>query len=110
MDITKQHQEQQEATRLHNKIFSFIDDFQIGTMLNRSGIRKLRGASPLTLFTAIFMLPFEGHNFFRGIVKNEELPFEKNAAYELLKNPRHNWPHLLTCAVSVGGRFCGENT
>ena len=106
MDITKQYHEQQEATRLHNKIFSFINDFQIGTMLNRSGIRKLRGASPLTLFTAIFMLPFEGHNFFRGIVKNEELPFKKNAAYELLKNPRHNWrKFLLLLAVKVANFF-----
>jgi len=58
MDITKQHQEHQEATRLHNRIFSFINDFRIGTALNKSGIRKQRGASPLTLFTAIFMLPF----------------------------------------------------
>ncbi|MEJ2690876.1 MAG: transposase [Deltaproteobacteria bacterium] len=106
MDITKQHLEQQEATRLRNKIFSFIDDFRIGTILNRSGIRKLRGSPPLTLFSAIFMLPFEGNNFFRGIVKNEGLPFKKNAAYELLNNPRHNWrKFLLSLAVKVASFF-----
>ncbi len=65
MDITKEYRKQQEAKRLHNRIFSFIDDFKIGTMMNKSGIRKLWGASPLALFTAIFMLPFEGKTFSR---------------------------------------------
>ena len=74
MDITKQHQEQQEAKRLQSKIFSFIGDFQIGTLLNKSGVRKMRGTSPLMLFSVIFMLPFEGNNFFRGIVTNAGLP------------------------------------
>ncbi|MBU4394254.1 MAG: hypothetical protein L6271_11130 [Desulfobacteraceae bacterium] len=90
MDITKQHQEQQEAKRQQGKISSFIRNFQVGTLLNKSGIRKLRGISPLTLFSAIFMLPFEGDNFYRGIVTNADLPFKKNTAYDLLKNPRHN--------------------
>ena len=62
MDITKQYQEQQEANRLHNRISSFMSDFNMGTLLNKSGIRKLWGASPLALFSAIFMLPFEGNN------------------------------------------------
>ena len=106
MDITKQYQEQQEATRLHNRISSFIGDFNIGTLLNRSGIRKLWGASPLELFTAIFMLPFEGNNFFRGIVNNTGLQFSKDAAYDLLKNPRHNWRKLLMAlAVKVSSFF-----
>ncbi len=66
MNITKEYRKQQEAKRLHNRISSFIDDFKIGTMMNQSGIRKLWGASPpLALFTAIFMLPFEGKTFFR---------------------------------------------
>ena len=102
MDITRQHQEQQEAKQLQSRISSFIENFKIGTLLNKSGIRKLRGASPLTLFSVIFMLPFEGNNFFRGIVTNTGLPFKKNAAYELLKNPRHNWRKLLLAlAVQV---------
>jgi hypothetical protein len=102
MDITKQHQEQQVAKRLQSRIFSFIGDFQLGTLLNKSGVRKLRGVSPLQLFSAIFMLPFEGNNFYRGIVTNAGLPFRKNAAYELLKNPRYNWrKFLLTLSVQV---------
>jgi hypothetical protein len=106
MDITRQHQERQEAKRLQGRISSFFGDYQIGTLLNKSGIRKLRGVSPLTLFSVIFMLPFEGNNFYRGIVTNGDLPFKKNAAYELLKNPRHNWrKFMLAVVVQVANYF-----
>lgn len=106
MDLTKQYQEQQEANELQSRISSFIDKHRLGTLLNNCGIRKLRGVSPLMLYTVIFLLPFEGNNFFRGIVTNSSLPFKKNAAYELLKNPRHNWrKFLLTLAVQVAGFF-----
>jgi hypothetical protein len=60
---------------LQSKITNFIKDCQLGTLLNRSGIRKARGTSPLQLFTAIFMLPFEDNNFYRGIVTNKKLSF-----------------------------------
>ena len=106
MDITKQHQDQQEAKQLQSRISSFFTDFRIGTLLNKSGIRKLRGVSPMTLFSVIFMLPFTGNNFYRGIVTNSSLSFRKNAAYELLKNPRHNWrKFLLTLAYQVSSYF-----
>lgn len=106
MDITRKHQERQEAKRLQGRISSFFGDYQIGTLLNKSGIRKLRGVSPLTLFSVIFMLPFEGNNFYRGIVTNGDLPFKKNAAYELLKNPRHNWrKFMLAVVVQVANYF-----
>lgn len=106
MNITRQHQERQEAKRLQGRFSSFFGDYQIGTLLNKSGIRKLRGVSPLTLFSVIFMLPFEGNNFYRGIVTNGDLPFKKNAAYELLKNPRHNWrKFMLAVVVQVANYF-----
>lgn len=106
MDFTKQHQEEQEAKQLHSRITLFISDCKIGTLLNKCGIRKLRGVSPLTIFTAIFTLPFEGNNFFRGIVTNDSLPFKKNTAYELLNNPRYNWrKFLLVLAVNVASFF-----
>ena len=106
MDSTKQHQEQQQAKHLQGRISSFISDFQIGTLLNKSGIRKLKGVSPLAIFSVIFMLPFEGNNFYRGIVTNTGLPFRKTAAYELLKNPRYNWrTFLLSLATQVANFF-----
>ncbi|HHD92183.1 MAG TPA: IS4 family transposase, partial [Candidatus Portnoybacteria bacterium] len=81
MDITKGYQQQQEeAKRLNNRISSFISDFKIGSLLNNSGIRKLRGVTPLTLFTTIFVLPFHGVNFSKGIVKNNALGFRKDSA------------------------------
>ena len=90
-----EYEKQQEAIRLHNKIDTFFDNFTIGTLLNKSGIRKTRGISPVTLLKAIFILPFEGNNFFRGIVSDNRQEFKKDAAYELLKAPRYNWRKLL---------------
>ena len=87
--------ELQEAGRIDDRIASFFHDFRIGTLLNKAGIKKPRGASPLALFAAIFLLPFSGANFYRGIVKNDNLGFKKDAAYALLRNPRHNWRRLL---------------
>lgn len=107
MEITKEYQKQQEARRMSNRISIFVDDFKVGTLLNKNGIRKLKGTSPLAIFVAIFMLPFEGKNFFQGIVDNAELPFKKDAAYELLKNPRHNWrKFMLVLAVKVASYLC----
>ena len=77
------------------RISSFLDDFKVGTLLAGSGIRTLRGAKPLAVFIAIFSLPFSGVNFSRGIVNNPELGFQKDSAYEFLKNPRYNWRKFL---------------
>ena len=63
MDTTRYYQQQQEAKRLQNRISSFLEDFRVGTLLSGSNIRKLRGATPLAVFTAIFTLPFVGANF-----------------------------------------------
>jgi hypothetical protein len=105
MNTTKQYQEQQEAKRLHDRISAFLADLKIGTLLKKSGIRKLRGASPLMLFTTIFKLPFEGVNFSRGIVLNSSLDFRKDAAYELLRNPHHNWRRFLLALTAIMVRF-----
>jgi hypothetical protein len=105
MDRNQYYQEQQEAKRLHDRISSFMEDFKVGTLLGGSGIRKLRGAKPLAVFTAIFTLPFGGVNFFRGIVNNRTLGFQKDSAYEFLKNPRYNWRKFLLGLVTVVVRF-----
>lgn len=104
MDTTSQFEIEQEAKRLQSAIKSFFDNFSIGTLLNRSGIKKVRGATPLTVFEAIFKLAFRGQNFYRGIVLNGELGFQKDAAYELLENPRYNWRQfLLKLAMKIIG-------
>jgi hypothetical protein len=94
MKNIKNCQEQQAARQLHSKIDLFFDNFAIGTLLNRAGIRKLRGASPASLFKAIFMLAFSRENFFRGIVEQEN-GFGKDAAYGLLQGANYNWRKLL---------------
>jgi DDE superfamily endonuclease len=105
MNNTKQYRDQQEAKQLQNRIFSFMRDFKVGTLLHGNGIRKLRGVPPLILFTTIFSLPFEGVNFSQGIVRNPNLGFKKDAAYDFLKNPKHNWRKFMLKLVAVVVRF-----
>jgi len=105
MDTTKQYRDQQEAKQLQNRISSFMKNFKVGTLLHGNGIRKLRGVSPLTLFTVIFSLPFEGVNFSQGIVRNPNLGFKKDAAYDFLKNPKHNWRKFMLTLVTIVVRF-----
>ena len=81
MITTDFFRKQQEAGRIVERVNSFFDDFQIGTLLNKAGIKKLRGATPRAVLTAIFLLPFIGANFYRGIVHNDALGFKKDAAY-----------------------------
>jgi hypothetical protein len=80
---------------LQSKIDDFFDRFQVGTLLHRCGVRKRHGHGVRSLTQAIFTLPFVGKNFFRGIVINQDLPFGKDAAYELLKGTTFNWRRLL---------------
>lgn len=105
MDNTKQYLDQQEAKQLQNRISTFMRNFKVGTLLHGNGIRKLRGVSPLTLFTVIFSLPFEGVNFSQGIIKNSNLGFKKDAAYDFLKNPKYNWRKFMLTLVSIVVRF-----
>lgn len=80
---------------IHGKIDNFFKKFKIATKMHRSGIRKQRGHSVCSVIMAIFTLPFIGKNFYRGIVINDELPFGKDAAYEILKGCKSNWRRLL---------------
>jgi hypothetical protein len=105
MDTTKQYRDQQEAKQLQGRIASFMKEFKIGTLLHRNGIRKVRGVSPLTLFTVIFTLPFEGVTFSQGIVNNPCLGFKKDAAYDFIKNPKHNWRKFMLDLVAIIVRF-----
>ncbi len=47
MHNIREYWQQQEANRLKSKITAFFGDFCIGTILNRSGIRKFRGVLAL---------------------------------------------------------------
>lgn len=87
----------QENIHVQSKIDDFFDRFHIGTLLHRCGVRKRHGHGVRSLTQAIFTLPFVGKNFFRGIVINQDLPFGKDAAYQLLKGTTYNWRRLLLC-------------
>ncbi len=47
------------------------------------------------IFLTNLTLPFLGKNFFRGIAINDNLPFGKDAAYDVLKGCKSNWRRLL---------------
>jgi len=69
--------------------------FKIGTLLNRAGIRKLRGIRLLLVLRAIFDLAFMGRNIFTGVHKNSTAHMEKDAVYRFISAPRHNWRRLI---------------
>ena len=92
---------QQDFEKANGAIKDFFKNFKLGTLINSSGIRKTKGATPLTIMLSIFSLPFTGKNFFRGIVESKSESFGKDAAYDLLKCPYYNWRKLLL-TLSVG--------
>lgn len=100
MNNTIHVEKQQEAIQLQSRVDSFFDNFTIGTLLNRAGIRKVRGVSPVQLVKAIFSLPFEGNSFFRYFVAGNEVAYRKDCVYALLRNPHYNWRRLLLLLAS----------
>ena len=69
----------------------YFAKFKIGTLLNRSGIVKTKGASPLAIFTAPFNLSFCNKNLYQGIVRNKEIAVDEDAAYNFLNSSTYNW-------------------
>jgi len=70
---------------------NFFSEFKIGSLLNKSGISKTKGAAPLAVFTIAFNLAFTGKNFFQGIVKDKKITIGKDAVYNFLNSPTYNW-------------------
>ncbi len=104
MDHTSIASQSQDPVHVQSKIDDFFGRFKIATLMHRCGVRKHHGHSVRSLTKAIFTLPFVGKNFFRGIVLNGELPFGKDAAYDLLKGESYNWRRLL---LALGLRLFG---
>lgn len=104
MDHNSIASQSQAHIDVESKIDDFFGRFKIATLMHRCGVRKHHGHSVRSLAKAIFTLPFIGKNFFRGIVLNSELPFGKDAAYELLKGETYNWRRLL---LGLGLRLFG---
>jgi hypothetical protein len=84
-----------ENQDLRSRIDEFMTRFKIGTLLNRTGIRKLRGVSPLLVLRIIFELAFVDRNIFTGVHKNSTSHMGKDAVYRFLSAQRHNWRRLI---------------
>ena len=104
MNHSKIASQSQALVQVQSKICDFFDRFHIGSLMHRCGIRKHHGHGVRSLTQAIFTLPFVGKNFYRGIVLNEQLPFGKDAAYQLLKGQTFNWRRVL---LSLGRQLFG---
>lgn len=78
-----------------SRIDAFMGRFTIGTLLNRAGIRKVRGISPLLVFRAVFELAFIGRNIYTGIHQGARECLGKDVVYRFLAAPRHNWRRLI---------------
>jgi len=70
---------------------NYFSSLKVGSMLNKSGIVKTKGASPLKLFTIVFNLAFIGKNFFEGVVRNKKVNVGKDAVYNFLNSSTYNW-------------------
>lgn len=92
MDTTfTQEQNQTQISDQHGTFNEYFSTFKVGTLLNRSGITKTKGPSPLTMFTTLFNLAFCKTNLYQGVVKNKNAKVDKDAAYNFLNSPTYNW-------------------
>lgn len=90
MQITKSNSIDQEK-RISNTISKFFDQFEINKILGQANIKKVRGFNVKDVILKIVELPFIHKNFYQGIVNNNDIPFGKSVAYDLLNNSRYNW-------------------
>lgn len=100
MQITKSKSNEQEK-RIQNNLNNFFERFGITKILNQSNIRKVRGIKVKDILLRIAELPFRQKNFYQGIANNQEIGFNKSAAYDLLNNNRYNWRLFLYKIVAI---------
>ncbi len=79
---------------------NYFSMLKVGGLLNKAGITKTKGASPLELFSIVFNLAFIGKNFFEGVVRNKKVAVGKDAVYDFLNSSTYNWRRftLLLCS------------
>lgn len=84
-----------EDQGVRTRIEGFLTEFKIGTLLNRAGIRKIRGISPLLALRTVFELAFLGRNIYTGVHLNETASMGKDVLYRFLSCERFNWRRFL---------------
>ncbi|MCX5863447.1 MAG: hypothetical protein NTW27_15205 [Deltaproteobacteria bacterium] len=76
---------------VQGRIDQFMTKFKIATLLNLSGIRKVRGNRPACMVRTVFQLAFVGRNIYTGVHTSGTALMGKDAVYRLLSSPRSNW-------------------
>jgi hypothetical protein len=96
---------QEKNDAVQNTVVDFFATFHISSLMNRCGIRKIRGARPLSIITALFCLPFQGVNLYWGMVHTRKQEFGKSTVYDVLRRPNFNWRALLLSLSAAVIRF-----
>jgi len=83
------------------RISAAFSTLQIGHLLRKAGISKSFGWSSLAIFRLIFVLVFEGRNWFRLLNsdRRQSLP-GKDVVYRFLNHPRFAWRRFFACLES----------
>ena len=91
MDNIEKAKQNQTVSEIKAGIFSgYFESLKLGNLLNQSGIKKSKGASPLSIFTIVFNLAFVGKNVYEGIVRNKNVSIGKDAVYAFLNCSTYN--------------------
>lgn len=92
MDSIEKDKQNKTVSEIKTGIFSgYFESLKMGNLLNQSGIKKSKGASPLSIFTIVFNMTFVGKNVYDGIVRNKNVTIGKDAVYAFLNSSTYNW-------------------
>ena len=84
------------AKQTESRITSFFQKVMLGSLLRKSNIVKLKGASCLQVFKFIFQLIFSGKNLYQLLQsKSFNAPFGKDVVYDFLNSVNYNWRKFL---------------
>jgi len=84
------------AKQTESRITAFFQKIMLGSLLRKSNIAKLKGASCLSVFQFIFQLIFSGKNLYQLLQsKNFDAPFGKDVVYDFLNSASYNWRKFL---------------
>lgn len=86
-----------EKNEFYSSIDHFIKQFTVGTLLNRSNIKKEEGVSVTAIVTFLFTVAFHGGKSMNQLVNDSERQpgFGKDTVNRFLKNERFNWRTFL---------------
>lgn len=86
-----------EKNEFYSSIDYFLKEFNVGTLLNRSNIKKEGGVSVTAIVTFLFTVAFHGGKSVNQLLNDSERQpgFGKDTVNRFLRNERFNWRTFL---------------